>query len=63
MPPTAREAIRIVERDGWFHVETKGGHRQFRHPIKPGRVTIPGPLGKELKKWIWNSILRQSGLR
>ena len=50
MPPTAREAIRIVERDGWYHVGTRGSHRQFRHPVKPGRVTIPGPLGRELKR-------------
>ncbi len=63
MPPTAREAIRVVERDGWFHVGTKGGHRHFHHPVKPGKVTIPGPPGKELKKWLWMSILRQAGLR
>ena len=63
MPPTAREAIRIVERDGWYLVGTKGGHRHFRHPVKPGKVTIPGPPGKELKKRLWMSILRQAGLR
>ena len=63
MPPTAREAIRIVERDGWFHVRTRGSHRQFRHAAKPGTVTIAGNLGKELKKGIWERILRQAGLK
>ncbi len=63
MPPTAREAIRIVERDGWFHVGTKGGHRQFRHAVKPGRVTISGNLGTTLKKGTWGRILRQAGLK
>ncbi len=63
MPPTAREAIRIVERDGWYYVGSKGSHRQFRHPVKPGKVTIPGPLGKELQDWLWKSILRQAGLK
>ncbi|MCY4294908.1 MAG: type II toxin-antitoxin system HicA family toxin [Acidimicrobiaceae bacterium] len=63
MPKTAREAIRVVERDGWFHVRTKGSHRQFHHPTKPGTVTIPGPLGKELQDWLWKSILRQADLR
>ncbi len=62
MPPTAREAIRIVERDGWFHVRTRGSHRQFRHPVKPGTVTIPGPLGKQLPHKTWKGILRQAGL-
>ncbi len=63
MPKTAREAIRVVERDGWFHVRTKGSHRQFRHPTKPGTVTIPGPLGKNLKDGTWQGILRQAGLK
>ena len=63
MPPTVRETIRIVERDGWYHVRTRGSHRQFRHPVKPGKVTIAGPLGRELKDWVWKSILRQAGLR
>ena len=63
MPPKAREAIRIVERDGWYLVRTKGSHRHFHHPVKPGTVTIPGPPGKELKKWQWTSILRQAGMR
>lgn len=63
MPPTAREAIRIVERDGWYLVHTRGSHRQFRHRIKPGKVTVPGNLGEELGEQIWQSILRQAGLK
>ena len=63
MPPTVREAIRVVERDGWYHVRTTGSHRHFQHRVKPGTVTIPGPLGRELKTWLWKSILRQAGLR
>ena len=45
---TVREAIRMVEADGWYPVKSKGGHRQFKHPTKPGRVTISGKPGKEL---------------
>ena len=63
MPPTAREAIRIVERDGWYRVGTKGSHRHFLHPVKPGKVTIPGHLGDTLPRGTWSSILRQAGLR
>ena len=62
MPPTAREAIRIVERDGWYHVRTRGSHRQFKHPSKHGTVTIPGPLGKDLPEGTWDGILKQAGL-
>lgn len=37
-----REAIRLIEDDGWLHIATRGSHRQFKHPTKPGRVTIAG---------------------
>ena len=62
MPPRVREAIRIVEQDGWFHVRTRGSHRQYHHLEKPGTVTIAGNLGKELDTQRWNSILQQAGL-
>ena len=62
MPPRVREAIRMIEQDGWFRVRTKGSHRQYRHPEKPGRVTIAGNPGKELDIRTWYSILDQAGL-
>ena len=61
--PKVREAIRIVERDGWRLDRMKGSHRQFKHPIKPGKVTIPGHPSVELKTKTWRSILRQAGLQ
>ena len=61
--PKVREVIRIVERDGWYHVGTRGSHRHFRHPEKPGKVTIPGNLGEEVPKGTWRNIQRQAGLR
>ena len=57
------EAIRIVEEDGWVYIGTRGSHRQFKHPTKRGRVTIPGRPSKELPTGIWHSILRQAGLK
>ena len=64
MPPRirVREAIKLIERDGWRLVATRGSHRQFKHPHKPGRVTIPGKLSDELPPGTWNSILKQSKL-
>ncbi|MEQ8818825.1 MAG: type II toxin-antitoxin system HicA family toxin [Sumerlaeia bacterium] len=62
MPTTVREAIRLVEKDGWCSVSQKGSHRHFKHPIKPGKVTIPGNLNEELKPGTWASIKRQAGL-
>lgn len=47
---------------GWYLVAVKGSHRQYKHPEKPGRVTIPGKLSKELPPGTERSILRQAGL-
>jgi predicted RNA binding protein YcfA (HicA-like mRNA interferase family) len=58
-----REAIRLVEADGWFEVATRGSHRQYRHLTKPGRVTIAGKPSDDLAPGTWNSILKQAGLK
>ncbi len=59
----AREVIRMIVKDGWYLVPSKGGHRQYKHPNKPGRVTIPGNLGKDVPIGTLNSILKQAGLK
>ena len=60
--PKVREAIRLVQRDGWYLVRTRGSHRQYKHPVKPGLVTVPGAMNDDLPPGTWNSILNQSGL-
>jgi len=42
-----REVIKLIEKDGWYLVRSKGSHRQFKHPIKNGLVTISGNLRDE----------------
>jgi predicted RNA binding protein YcfA (HicA-like mRNA interferase family) len=37
-----RDVLRILSDDGWIQVAQRGSHRQFKHPSKPGRVTVPG---------------------
>ena len=56
------QLIRMIEDDGWYLVATRGSHRQYRHPQKPGRMTIPHP-NKDLPQGTVNSILRQAGLK
>ena len=58
-----REVIRMVEDDGWRVIGQKGSHRQFKHAKKPGRVTIAGNLGDEVKPGTLASIKRQAGLK
>jgi predicted RNA binding protein YcfA (HicA-like mRNA interferase family) len=57
-----RDLIRELERDGWAFVRQSGSHRQYRHPTRPGTVTVPGSLGAELAKGTLGSIMRQAGL-
>jgi predicted RNA binding protein YcfA (HicA-like mRNA interferase family) len=58
-----RDLIRVIERDGWELARTRGSHRQYRHPRKPGLVTVPGHAGDELAPGTLNSILKQAGLK
>ncbi|HEY7651840.1 MAG TPA: type II toxin-antitoxin system HicA family toxin [Methylomirabilota bacterium] len=58
-----REVIRMLQDDGWTLVVTRGSHRQFKHPTKPGRVTVSGQLGDDMPKGTLASVKRQAALR
>jgi predicted RNA binding protein YcfA (HicA-like mRNA interferase family) len=58
-----RDIIKLLESDGWYLVTTKGSHRQYKHPIKLGRVTIAGHLKDDLAPGTLNSILKQAKLK
>ena len=58
-----RDVIIVIEADGWYLVTTKGSHRQYKHPKKPGRVTIAGHNSHDLAPGTLNSILKQAQLK
>ena len=58
-----REVIKLLENDGWFPHKTKGSHRHFKHPTKPGKVTVPGQMGKDIQPRTLNYILKQASLK
>jgi len=58
-----REAIQLIEVDGWHLVATRGSHRQYKHPGKPGRVTVAGKASDDLAPGTLDSILKQAGLK
>lgn len=62
MPFKVSELIRMIERDGWVLARTRGSHRQYVHPTKPGKVTIAGKPSSTLRPGTEASILRQAGL-
>ena len=59
---TVRDVIRRLQTDGWVLVGQKGSHKQFAHPQKPGRVTVPDH-GGDLKPGTLHSIWKQAGLK
>lgn len=58
-----RDAIRLIEQDGWVLVATRGSHRQYKHPTKPGRVTVAGKPSDDLAPGTLNSVLKQARLK
>jgi len=58
-----KEAIELIENDGWQMVRMKGSHRQFHHPTKSGTVTVSGKLSVDVPVGTLNSILKQAGLK
>lgn len=58
----SRAVIKALEADGWEHRRTTGSHRHFRHPAKPGLVTVPHPK-RRLPRGTVRAIERQSGLK
>lgn len=62
MPKTPKEMEKIILSDGWIFYTQNGSHRQYKHPSKSGKVTIPFH-SKDLSKAVENSILKQAGLK
>jgi len=58
-----REITEIIKKDGWYKVAQKGSHKQFKHLIKPGRVTIAGNPGDDIATGTLNSVLKQAGIK
>ena len=58
-----RDIVRMLKNDGWLLARTRGSHHQYKHPTKPGLVTIAGNGNDELAPGTLNSILKQAGLK
>lgn len=58
----SREIITALTADGWREVAQEGSHKQFKHPVKPGRVTVPHPK-KDMPLGTLKRIEQQAGLK
>jgi len=57
-----RDLLRLLRKDGWYLARTRGSHRQFRHPVKPGLVTVAGSGNADVAPRTLKSILTQAGV-
>jgi predicted RNA binding protein YcfA (HicA-like mRNA interferase family) len=58
-----KELIKRLESDGWVQARQRGSHRQFRHPAKPGTVTVSGKPNIDVPPGTLNNVLKQAGLK
>ncbi len=63
MPVKVQELLARLQAGGWHQIRQKGSHRQFRHPSKPGTVTVAGKPSVEVPPGTLASILKQAGLK
>ncbi|HYM31010.1 MAG TPA: type II toxin-antitoxin system HicA family toxin [Candidatus Cybelea sp.] len=54
--------IRQLRADGWREVAQQGSHKQFKHPAKPGRVTVVHPK-RDIPIGTLRSIEKQAQLK
>lgn len=54
------DVLSRLKADGWREVAHKGSHKQFKHPSKPGRVTLPHPR-RDMPIGTLRPIWRQAG--
>jgi predicted RNA binding protein YcfA (HicA-like mRNA interferase family) len=57
-----RDIVQVIRADGWYLVAMRGSHRQYKHPIKTGRVTVAGKPADDIAPGTLKSLLRQAGL-
>lgn len=61
MPAKIKDVIKKLESEGWYLHHQRGSHRQFKHPVKPGKVTVPGKPSDDVWQDLAASIKRQAG--
>ena len=58
----SREVIKALTRDGWYEVTQAGSHKQFKHPVKKGRTTVPHPK-RDIPVGTLKSVEKQAGIK
>jgi mRNA interferase HicA len=57
------ELLRLLLKDGWMVVSTKGSHLKMKHQTKPGIIIFPDHGSKEMGKGMEKRIRKDAGLK
>lgn len=58
----SRDLIKKLKDDGWYEISQVGSHKQFKHPMKKGRVTVPYPK-RDIPIGTLKSVEKQAGIK
>jgi predicted RNA binding protein YcfA (HicA-like mRNA interferase family) len=58
-----KQLIKMLEQDGWYQQRQRGSHRQFKHPVKSGTVTVAGKPNLDMPPGTLNNALKQARLK
>ena len=58
-----KHVVKLLKEDGWYLERTKGSHRQFKHQVKLGTVTVSGKMSADVRRGTLNSMLKQAELK
>ena len=56
-----RQVLELLRKDGWIIKKWNGDHRQLKHPVKKGKVTVNGKESDTVDQFNLNSIWKQAG--
>lgn len=59
---TFRELDKLLKKNGWVQIRSKGSHFHYKHPEKPNTISVPNHNGKDIKTGTVKSIMKQAGL-
>jgi mRNA interferase HicA len=57
------ELLRILTKDGWIVISSRGSHLKMKHPIKPGLIIFPDHGSREIGKGLEKKILKIAGIK
>jgi predicted RNA binding protein YcfA (HicA-like mRNA interferase family) len=57
------ELLRILIKDGWVVISSRGSHLKMKHPLKDGIIIFPDHGSKEIEKGLEKKIFKDAGLK